>query len=144
MNEPIKKTFSIGENQYTTQLIPADEAWPLACEILALGAEPLARVLGTWIAAEDSLQESGASVEGLQEALAQVDWTSIGGDVAEALRFLAKNKPLMKRLLVTTWRNNKHLDHPDVFNEAFTGNYKELFLCLKEVVRLNGFLLFFE
>lgn len=132
------KKIALMGHEYEVTPHPADEGWPLGAEILALGTEPLARLLKVWLSAEDELLD-GLDAESV---IAQVDWGSIGSDAAAALRLLAKSPSLVQRLFKYTWRDGKDLSVSSVFNEAYTANYKELVLAMKTIVVANGFLPF--
>lgn len=125
---------TVDGHSYTILKHPAEEGWPLAAEIMALLAEPFARIVGAWLSSGDVETPEGLPTD--------IKWEDTGEDIATSLRVLASRPDLVKRIFANTTRDGKALSHPLVFDEAYRGNYREMAKAMMEIVKANGFIPF--
>lgn len=132
--EPRTVQTEVMGHTYDIMLHPTDEGVPLAAEVASYLAEPFSRLLEAW--AKDMQNED------LENVLRSADWSGIGGDLSKVLMKLAGKPQFVKQLLKHSRRDGKGLEMPQVFNEAYQGNYVELGAAIVAVIRANGFVPF--
>jgi hypothetical protein len=142
--ETFELTDSNGEaHAYLVTLHPVDEGQRILWALVALGGEPIGALmqgaLGKMIAEGGTLGDLLDA--GADEAVARVDWSAVGRDLANAVRQTDMGA-LAKQILKHTTRDGQALANPAVFNAAYRANYSEYFRALWAVLQANRFLPF--
>lgn len=127
-------------HKYEIRPHPSSEGIPLTMEIMALGAEPLARLVKTWLDSGNQLEDADAT--SLESILDDIDWGQVGGDISRSLRLLANDPAKLQALFAYTYRDGKHLAHPQTFDDAYSANYAEWMKAIQAIVQANGFVPF--
>lgn len=133
--DPVETTIKDRQgNLHTYEIHPQKptEALPDVLQLLAMGAQPLARIIQLYLEAEE------VDPTQLDQFAAGMDWTQIGSDVQESLRAL--DPAIARRLFRRTFRDGADLSLDQVYDKAYTGNWSEYFKALWAIVQANGFL----
>ena len=126
--QPVELTIAddnSGAHHYLIALHPAAEGQRVVLQLMGLLAGPLAELVAAGV------QGGGLS--------ADVDFQGIGRQLGAVLLSDAPPR-LVRELLRYANRDGRPLSNDHDFNVAYTGNYGELMMALKEVVQANRFL----
>lgn len=144
--KPIEFTLPDAEGvAHRYVLLPhgATEGQRIVWQLIALGAEPLARL------AQGLLTAEGASLRGLLDdpntlkAMgARLDVSALGADLKRSIQSMPMDA-ITASLVSNVTRDSKQLSNPSHFDAAFACNYAELMRLLWEVIKLNRFLSLF-
>lgn len=128
------------EHTYEAFPHPATEGEKVMWTLVALGAEPLARLVGGVIAVSDGADTLGQILElDREKVMSDVDWGSVGGDIKTSV--LSMNMPALRQSLFSyVQRDGEPLNNKQAFDRAYTRNYWELGLALWMMVRENHFI----
>jgi len=135
---PKNHTFKIGDHEYLTSEHPGTEGQRVSWALLGSAAEPLGRLLGQVFSEEgalDRLQAEGATLTSMVDGL---DLAKAGADLGSILA-LVDGPALTRQILRHTLRDDQPLDRDAVFDEAYAGNYAEMFRAVFKVAMINGF-----
>jgi hypothetical protein len=137
------------EHRYTVVLHDAVAGQAIMWDLVALGAEPMARLAESALKSEQviaglssALASGGAGKlldGGAAELLGGLDLGSVGADVKRAITSMPMPK-LTRDILRHTTRDEKPLANDGVFGSAYQGNYGELLRAVWEVAKINRFL----
>ena len=120
----------------------ATEGQRIVFQLVALGAEPLARLAQGLLTIEGvslkRLLNDPAALKTLGEKL---DVAALGGDIKRSIASMPDQ--LTAALVSRCTRDGKQLSNPSHFDTAFARNYGELARLLWEVIRVNRFLSLF-
>lgn len=125
------------KHNYRVTPLPAAQNIDLVLELAAVIAEPGMRLVKLAIDAKGI--DSDAS-----EVIAAVDFSALGADISSALRSLARNPKLVRRLLEGVIRDEKDMSTDAGFNDAYTANFPECIAVIQKVIEVNGFLDFLD
>ena len=126
--QPVELTIADdngGAHHYLIALHPAAEGQRVVLQLMGLLAGPLAELVAAGV------QGGGLSSD--------VDFQGIGRQLGAVLLSDAPPR-LVRELLRYANRDGRPLNNDGDFNAAYTGNYGELMMALKEVVQANRFL----
>lgn len=137
------KDASGQEHSYRGVPHGAIEGQEVMWQLVALGAEPVARLAQLALSSSnvrDLLNADGAK---LQQILGGADFSTVGADVRKALVATNMSK-LAREILRNTMRDGKPLSVDasgnGVFDQAYRANYGELLQAVWRVVQANRFL----
>ncbi len=89
------------------------------------------------------MEAEGLDAE-IDEILESVDFSDIGADVEAVFRALAANPKIVRRLFSGTFRDGADLSNDAHFDQAYAGNYTELFRAVKTIIQANGLIPFLD
>jgi hypothetical protein len=127
---------------YLITPIRASQSVDIALSILSCIAKPGSRLIRIGIEAEEINESS--SPEEIQALLGKIDWSEMAQDAESVLRSLAEQPALVRRLFNGTFRDNADLSNDGHYDLAFSGNWGEWYVALKEIVAANGLLPFLD
>ena len=145
-------TFTLADadqrvHTYECTLHPATEGQQILWALVGLASGPLANLLKAAVPLLDlfkgrnvaAVLEDPAALDSLKASLGGLDFGSIGQSLRLALAS-ASMPDLVASILSKTTRDGKALSGRIAFDEAYTGNYRELGAAVWEVVKANRFL----
>lgn len=135
-------------HEYEVGYHTPSEGTRLALTILSCLAEPGARLIQEVLPRIDKIQDLGLSgdmdvseaIPAVVKALDGLDIAAVGVDVAQVLRNL--EPALVKACFSKTKRDGKYLAQDQNYDEAYAGNWGELYKALMRIVRVNDFVPF--
>lgn len=153
MDEQIRFTLTDSKgkpHRYLVDLHPPTEGQAIVWALLAAAAEPIGRIAADVITSDEILAAlaelrtgEGSTLDdpaALKSVLSRLDFARLGADVRAVLTSKTIDMPELSRALLRyTMRDDKPLDDPNAFNDAYRGNYGELLSALLRIVRENGF-----
>lgn len=122
-------SFEIKGHQYTCTPHDGIDGQPLFFELLAMGCEPLFKLLA------NANAEEGLQVQALAAS---------ASDVSASLRRLAAHPELFRALFKHTTRNGVALSGDGAFRAAYAANWAEQILAARQIVEINGFVAFIK
>jgi hypothetical protein len=119
-------------------------------DLVALGAEPMARLASSALKSEEvvaalasTLAEKGGAAKlldgGVVELLGDIDIGAVGADLKRAIMSMPMAK-LTREILRHTTREGRPLSDDTAFGLAYQANYGELLRAVWEVAKINRFL----
>lgn len=133
--DPVETTIKDRQgNPHRYEIYPQKptEALPDVLQLLAMGAQPLSRVIEIYLNAEE------LDPQELDEFAGSLDWSLIGADIKASLQTL--DPQIARRMFRKVMRDGADLGVDAVYDKAFTGNWAEYFKALWAVIQANGFL----
>lgn len=136
------KKFEINGHKYEMMPFSTTVGTPIALKVWALASEPVAGLLAN----REALAKAGGEKTSVSDLLAELDVQKLGGDLGGLFAALSADPELVRRIFKGPHltRDGKDLSHDVHYDEAYTGNWKEWLQALFQLVKLNGFLLFFD
>lgn len=123
-------------HSYKVDLHPGSKGARLAIKLYSLAGEPIGELIQTYMKVEniDLDSENGA-----QRLLSEVDFSDVAKHVRAALTKLDTDE-LIDDVFCYTRRDGQDLSKRTYFDQAYRGNYGELFRAAWKIVQANGFL----
>lgn len=132
---------SYGEpHQYSLTLHPGGEGSLIAMQLAAMVSEPIIGLLTGLLSGSGSVSLKGLLDADLGAMLEALDASSIGPSVAKALASPEAQRMIRSDFVRYIARDGKQLSNATNFDQAFQGNYLELFKLSWEVAKRNRFL----
>lgn len=132
--DPVSKKIHDREgNLHEYKIYPQKptDVLPDVLQLLAMGAEPLARLIQIYLDAEEVDETQ------LDQFAAQLDWSKLGQDVRSALQTL--DPAIARRLFRGVLRDGADLSVDKVYDAAYQANWSEYFKALWAIIQANGF-----
>lgn len=142
MSQVVKFTLKDGAgdvHEYTVMRHGAVEGQDVMWQLVALGAEPIARIAQIALVSGNIRELIDADSAKLEQMLGGADFSTVGADVRKAIVATNMSK-LAREVLRHTSRDDKPLHDNIAFGNAYSGNYGELLQAVWRVVQTNRFL----
>jgi hypothetical protein len=122
------------KHTYDVALHPGLEGSQIALRLYTMAGEPLGELVQTFAQSDDLDGEDDAG-----ELLSEVDMSSVVSNIRDAIMSLDSEAFLLEVLKYTD-RDGQPLKKEINFDEAYRGNYGELWQAVWKVIEANGFL----
>lgn len=123
-------------HEYRVNLHPASDGARIAIKLYSLAGEPIGELIQTYVKSEGLDLDSE---DGAQAIMAELDFAEVAGHVREALVRLDTDD-LLKSLFQNVKRDGEDMANRTYFDQAYRGNYGEMFKAAWRVIKVNGFL----